>query len=236
MKLRRSLRIAGNMFQRALAAPVVWLDKVFPVFDLVSGERGGYGRGYGFVPRRLFYGWASVLQGDQAIARSPRLVIRPAIWRELFFYFLQTQVEIQVSGFMTRDEDNLLEIKELAIPPHSGSIGHADLDQNACSRWLDALEKAGKDTRLLRCDIHSHGNMPVFFSEDDMDTIREDTVIDWVVNIVGNRRGELLGRLDIFEPIPLSLSLPIFVEPSMEASSKEEIALWREKLKLADSF
>ena len=236
MNLKRNLRVAGNFLQRCLAAPVVWLDKIFPIYDLVSGEQGNYNRNYGYNPRGLFYGWSSVLQEEQSIARSPRLIIRSDIWRELFFYFMQTPTEIQVSGFITRDEDNLFEIKELVIPPHSANIGHADLDQDAYPAWLDALEKSGKDTRLLRCDIHSHGNLSVYFSPDDMNTIRKDTVLDWLVNIVGNRRGELLGRLDIFTPIPLSLSLPIFVEPSMEQGSKEEIKLWREKLKSADSF
>lgn len=232
MRLKRIWRVFLNKCQRILVRPVNWLDKIFPVYEWNYGGKNSYYP----RPRGLFYGWASVLQEEQAIARSPRLVIRARVWRELFFYFLETPMETQLMGFISKSEDNLFILEDLVLTPHHGSLGEADLDQDAYPKWLEALEKIGKDITKMRVQIHSHGDMPPYFSEEDMLTIREDYLLDWMISIVGNRKGELLGRLDIFKPIPLSLSLPIFIEPLAVQPTNEEIITWKSKLKWAEKF
>lgn len=52
---------------------------------------------------------------------------------------------------------------------------------------------------------HSHANMDVFWSTVDAATINDfDQLVDennWMVSIVGNHKGELLGRVDVYSPV-----------------------------------
>ena len=149
------------------------------------------------------------------------------------YYFSRLPKEMQVMGFVERDEDNVFSVTELIVPPHSAGSAHADLDQSAAfSHWLDQLEAAGKDITKLRFQGHSHGRLDAYFSDTDIGTIRDaytDDLVDWMVHLVGNQRGKFLARLDIYKPFPLSIGLPIMIESPQFSHTPDEEKLWLEK-------
>jgi len=55
-----------------------------------------------------------------------------------------------------------------------------------------------------------------------------------MVSLVGNYLGNFISRLDIYDPIPLSISLPLIVPISFLDFSKEEEAVW--EANLAEAF
>lgn len=190
----------------------------------------------GLKPRShcgIYYGEAYLLRGEQCVSSTPSLFVPQNIFREIFFYFLHTPQEIQLWGLVEKDEDNEFTVEELVLAPQFQEMLHVENDQDAFPDWLESLERAGKDINKLRLQVHSHGLAKAFFSGEDIRTICEGYSCDWMISMVGDRSGMLLARLDIFEPVPLSLALPIFVEPSVDQFTPEEKETWNQKLMAA---
>ena len=63
-----------------------------------------------------------------------------------------------------------------------------------------------------------------YFSHTDCETIDQFTG-DFLVSIVGNRRGDYLCRVDVFQPIRLGISVPLACreDDELEAQVAEDI-------------
>jgi hypothetical protein len=92
---------------------------------------------------------------------------------------------------------------------------------------VDCILK-GIDTSKLKLWWHSHANMGVFWSTTDENTIK---LFDngWMISLVGNKKGEILSRLDIYDPIRftlgnLELKIIIETDPLLEKQIEDEIA------------
>ncbi|TSC68935.1 MAG: hypothetical protein G01um101466_259 [Parcubacteria group bacterium Gr01-1014_66] len=194
-----------------------------------------------FVPsarsQEYVFGYdAQLLVGEYAIASAPRLILSDALFRELHYYFSTSVIEFQLMGLVQQEEDNRFVVKEWVHNPHTAGVVHADLDQDTFPQWLDMLEQEGKDIRLLRVQVHSHGMLDAYFSSVDIATILDAYACDWMISIVGNRAGMILARLDVYEPVPLSISLPIIVESPQFVYSDEEKNTWQQKRNRANKF
>ena len=72
---------------------------------------------------------------------------------------------------------------------------------------------------------HSHVNMPVFWSGTDLATMEDfDTEFkenNWILSIVGNKRKEILCRLDLFEPFRITFDkLPWEIDFNCEMNNE----------------
>lgn len=182
----------------------------------------------------FFYGESYLLRGNQAIAPAPSLRIPEAIFRELVYYFSRLSREMQVMGFIEKDEHNVFTLTELVVPPHRAGFVHANLDQDAFVPWLDLLEAEKKDITKLRFQGHSHGTLDAYFSGTDVTTIREaytEGLVDWMVHLVGNQRGHFHARLDLYKPFPLSIGLPIMIESPKFVHTESEEKFWLKKFR-----
>ena len=109
---------------------------------------------------------------------------------------------------------------------HSAGMAHADIDESAFPALLDSLEEAGKDIRKLRFQAHSHGLGSTYFSSTDLKVIRNEYVCDWMISMVGNTRRDYKARLDIFEPLPISIALPILIMlPDLSEDDQERFSV-----------
>ncbi|OGZ45956.1 MAG: hypothetical protein A3J54_03055 [Candidatus Ryanbacteria bacterium RIFCSPHIGHO2_02_FULL_45_13b] len=174
------------------------------------------------------HGSPALITGVDAIVSPPTLFVGHETYRELCFYFSSMEIEFQVMGFVKKDEGNMFSLSDLVIPPHSAGSIHTEIDQDKFPGWLDELEKAGKDIQDLRFQGHSHGMLSAFFSPEDIDTIRNAYGCDWMVSLVGNKTCDFKVRLDVFQPIPISLRIPLMV--GQQTVSEEEAASWSQKL------
>lgn len=151
------------------------------------------------------------LEESQTIAAPPQLIFPMEVFQQLDFYYRTYKTEFQLMGFVTKDEQNGFTVAELVLNDHNAGYAHADLDQDAFPALLDRLKNEGKDITTLRFQAHSHGKIAAMFSDQDIGTIKHAYACDWMISFLGNINRNYKARLDIFEPIPLSIALPIFV-------------------------
>jgi len=168
----------------------------------------------------------ALLHGSQSAHPTPRLIFTLETFRQLDFYYREVEQEFQLMGLIDRvEEANVFLVTELVLNKHSAGMAHADIDQGSFPSLLDSLEEAGKDIRKLRFQAHSHGLIPAYFSSTDMKVIRNEYVCNWMISMVGNTRRDYKARLDIFEPIPISVALPILVMmPDLSEDDQERFA------------
>ena len=164
---------------------------------------------------------------DQDKIRSlqiPSLHITYEAQKKLDLYIQHCDVEISGLGEIDLVNNNELWIKDIYIFPQSGSMVGTLLDSNALIDFLTQRTLEGKDGDILRCWWHSHVNMRVFYSATDLTTIERFTG-DYLISLVGNKKHELLARLDIYNPLRLTLDLSIQTqsELDLEKTIKAEI-------------
>lgn len=102
-------------------------------------------------------------------------------------------------GIVERDGEDLI-VPEVFLPKQSCSPTNTDMDQADVAKLLIDLERQGKDPKTLRLWLHSHGQMKCFWSQTDDATIEELANDGFLVSIVTNKAGDLLTRVDVFEP------------------------------------
>jgi len=107
------------------------------------------------------------------------------------------------------------------------SWGGTELSQEAVAEFFAALIERGEDPGQYRLWWHSHGHHPCFWSRMDIKTIERlgDT---WLVSVVGNVAGDLVARIDVFEPVHLwgELSTAVYLEKDAHLAEaiKQELA------------
>lgn len=99
-----------------------------------------------------------------------------------------------------------LRVREVYLPIQENTSGTTEIDDDSLNAYLAELHKRGNDDLdKVRCWIHSHGDMGVFWSSTDTATIAKwspdkDTEIRYLVSIVVNQKRYYKARLDIFTP------------------------------------
>jgi len=71
------------------------------------------------------------------------------------------------------------------------------------SELMMNLEARGLPSGKLRCWVHSHGDMGVFWSGQDNETIEGLSNDAWLLSLVVNRKRQAMMRLDMFYPTHL---------------------------------
>lgn len=159
--------------------------------------------------------------------RLPQVFITPEAKMRLDLYIEAANGEISGLGTVTRlGNDFIVTAVHLFEQVCTGAS--TDLSGEDVSRFLLDSIRAGLDPSELKLWWHSHVNMGVFWSGTDESTAGKFGN-GWMVSLVGNKRGEHLVRLDLYEPIRLTLdglSLEIRHEASfaLRESIKAEVA------------
>ncbi len=106
------------------------------------------------------------------------------------------------------------------------------LDDSAIGEFLTGITKKGDDPSRVKAWLHSHGHLKTFWSQTDEKTIDRMSSAGYLISVVTNKDGEMLGRIDIFSPFHVHVSdvpVNVFHEPDdalMSALSQE----FREKV------
>lgn len=126
---------------------------------------------------------------------------------------------VEVSGIgdvETRGEE--LRILNVILIPQECSNGGTEFDPLAFNSYLTDLSRQGRGEEInaKRVWWHSHVDGHAYFSPVDtnyMERFGEVTFINpWLISIVGNKRGTLRVRHDIFRPKPLMYEpVPIYI-------------------------
>lgn len=109
-------------------------------------------------------------------------------------------VPAEVSGIgLVAERGDGPHLFEVFILRQVGGATETELDPGALAAFVARFEQGGGDPSQLRCWWHSHGDLDVGWSETDETTIAAFPG-EGLISLVGNRRGDLLCRLDRWGP------------------------------------
>lgn len=118
-------------------------------------------------------------------------------------------------------------VSEVVLIEQESSWGSTVLDDEALAGFLKELISKGDDPSLWRLWWHSHGwNKPFYSKEDEKTCKRFDN--EWMLSIVTSKRGECIGRIDVYRPIHLCQELPVRVYLHLP---EEELAKLKKELR-----
>ena len=161
----------------------------------------------------------------------PRVFIAPEAKKRLDLYLALCPEEISGLGEAERVGRDFL-VTSVRLFPQEVTAGSTELDGDAVQAFLLELVRAGEDPGRFKCWWHSHvAGSPFWSGTDEATASGFDN--GWMLSVVGNNRGEYRVRLDIFEPVRLTLDeleLQMYNPPdaAMRAALAEEI---REKVR-----
>ena len=162
---------------------------------------------------------------------GPTVYIPPEVYAQIMAYVNATRNE-EISGVGTVRvvNPNVLIVEQIFLVDQDCSASETDLDPEALGEFLGDFMTNGGDPEALKLWWHSHAWMDTFWSGTDDQTIaKEFSYTGWLLSLVFNKRGDLLGRLDTFQPVRLTVdSLTVRVLPindaEMIAATKAEVA------------
>ena len=153
-----------------------------------------------------------LLKENQAAYGVPKVCITLEALQKMKCFTDEFPHEINGFGTVVKKE-NVLTIMDVFILPQVSGANHLHVatDSNSFNQLIYKLVKKGKDPSLIALQWHSHSSASVFFSLEDISTIRKYLNCDFMISIVINKKGDILSRLDIFRPIQISLEVPLMV-------------------------
>jgi hypothetical protein len=97
-------------------------------------------------------------------------------------------------------------VKELHLIKQVSTGTSTVLDALSIAQLMGTMMTQKKDLATLKLWWHSHGTLGVFWSGTDVHTIDsfDDGKKDWMLSIVGNRRQNILARLDVYRPFRMT--------------------------------
>jgi len=166
------------------------------------------------------------------VSSVPRVFITPQAKQRLDLYIQLCPDEISGLGRVERLGEDFL-ITEVFLFKQRATGASTELSEKDIAEWLTDLVRQGKDPSKIKLWWHSHASMGAYWSSTDEKTISSCFATDWMISLVGNKRGEYCVRLDIYKPIRLTLDgLPLEVywpeDKELKAEVEKEI---REKVK-----
>lgn len=151
---------------------------------------------------------------------QPRCIfITPRAYRKLRIYVECCPVEIGGLGNAECREDRLV-VSDLFLVEQRASPSETVLDTQRVVELISEYLVQGKDPASLRVWWHSHGETEVYWSPTDEETISTFPG-EYLISIVGNRRGQFLCRLDSFaraQETIVGLDLVPLDEPTAEGA------------------
>lgn len=140
--------------------------------------------------------------------------------------------EVSWLGMVDQMEGNEFLIEDIHLLKQICTDAGTSLDDLAVGEFLTGVTKKGVDPSRVKAWIHSHGRLKVFWSQTDEKTIEGMRSAGYLVSVVTNKDGEMLGRIDIFNPFHVHVSdvpVNVFHEPD-DALKKVLSQEFREKV------
>ena len=156
--------------------------------------------------------------------------LEPSVNEMLNHWVDMAKGEVSALGLVEEVSGGFL-VTEVFLPEQECSSANTLISPESVAKLLIELEEKGYDPQFLRFWAHSHGEMDVFWSNTDEDTMNLLANPDYVVAVVGNKRGERLARVDIYQPlnvrfneVPVEIRLPdLGLKDICEQAFKEKV-------------
>lgn len=153
----------------------------------------------------------------------PKVSITPGALERLNGYIAVAEGEISGLGVVEKIGPKEFLITEVLIFKQECSSSESTFDNDGLAEFLTQAITQGRDIGRFKCWWHSHANMGTFWSNTDKETI-EAFNNDWMISIVGNKKGEFLVRLDVYQSVRLTVdSLTLYVDRIANPELIEEL-------------
>jgi proteasome lid subunit RPN8/RPN11 len=143
-------------------------------------------------------------------------------------YVRHAQGELTLLGTAVPDRDrNQIRVNQLFLPYQLSSACATQVSEEDLARLLVEAVQAGVDVSSIKVWLHSHSDMPSYFSAtDDRNILEAFPQAPWVLSIVINRAGEIKARFSLFSPIYIELdNLPVIIglQDDLEENIRKEV-------------
>jgi hypothetical protein len=151
-----------------------------------------------------------------------KIQIDSTAWAKILLWTDMAKGEFSALG-LVEELDNTLMVTEVFLLEQQCDCAGTEIDQAAVAQLM--LE--GVDPGKLRCWIHSHADMGVFWSKTDDENIQGLTNGEWLLSLVVNKNHKSMMRIDQFHPTQIYLEDVIWevhypLDKELEAQCKAE--------------
>jgi hypothetical protein len=129
----------------------------------------------------------------------PRLVIEPAVWRQIIAWATVTNSEVSGMGMLEPEGDDAVRLTRVFLVPQTGNAMATQLDPEGMADLMAQLLDEDQDPGALRVWWHSHGREAPFWSGQDEHTIEGFAPVP-MVSVVVDHQQRRLARLDRYSP------------------------------------
>lgn len=128
-----------------------------------------------------------------------KIFIKPDLYIKLFEYAKSVNHEISGLGAIKYNPDtHIINIEDIYLLRQRSTVGDTEIQPDAIAQLL--LDP-NIDPSTIKFWWHSHGNLGVFWSQQDESCINGlGQSMDWLVSLVIDRKHHYRLRLDIFRP------------------------------------
>ncbi len=147
--------------------------------------------------------------------------------QKLWTWVAMAKGEVSAIGTVNvieEDEVTILRVTDFHLLKQTCTESETELDPSALAKLLTKV-----DPRKLRCWVHSHGDMAVFWSGTDDETIEGLSNGEWLLSLVVNKLHDTMMRLDQYYPAHLYLSDVVF--ELYHPVGNEIVEQWEEEFK-----
>ena len=157
---------------------------------------------------------------DRVNPPLPTLTFSPEAAEKLRLYVLCCPFEISGLGEVEIQPDRFL-VRDVFLLKQRCYHTYTELLPDYLARFLISFVEQGRDPSRLKLWWHSHAGMEVFWSPIDDYTAR-GFQNDFMLSFVTNKAGVQRCRLDIYQPLKLTIDcLPIAVPVPAPAENRE---------------
>lgn len=153
----------------------------------------------------------------------PKVLIPPETFERLKLYIELCPWEVSGLGIVEQVGNDFL-IRDIFITRQWNYSAFTEMYPEDLSRLLIEMVKEGKDPNQVKLWWHSHAEMDVFWSQIDDYTCRN--MGQYLISVVGNKAGKFRCRLDISEPVRLTVD-----NLSFDVRDGEPVKVDRERLR-----
>lgn len=158
------------------------------------------------------------------ISVKPKIVLPVDIYQELSEYVKLFDGECSGCGIV-EVKDYVYTITKIFLPNQTNSSASTDIGEQVVSDLLVKLVECNEEVAKLKLHWHSHATMGVFHSGTDEGNYQTLLGSDYLVSLVLNKAGDVLGRIDYSEPFKCSISnIPVVLEVPVESKEVEKLA------------
>lgn len=150
-------------------------------------------------------------------SKKVELIIKSKAHEKLRYYVEECPAEISGFGRVRKLRETTdairFELYDVEILPQKVSGADANITQGDIAEFM--TEKMKKRQSLVDYKLwwHSHAVMKAFFSVTDDTTINTSSEFSYLISLVTNKAGDYECRLDVHNPVRMTVDVNVLVEP-----------------------